>query len=388
MKKIRVSWRIKFPHVVYGNPFSPIAICIIYPYRYPGIGRDFSETDRKAYEKYIDLCKRLVRRGAAVAGLQNTELGILYVAETILSNPNIRWLIVVGKPGGHRIDLIYKKLSEGIYDESMRNYLSKNTFERLRKQIKIIDLIGYDPLEVEEELYKLIEAAFQENPTAVKVLGKTFVLYDPGAYSGKAEFQLVNQNLVILGNVVLLSVKNIEEAWKRVNSLVNLYGIELIDWRGKRIVLPYVLILSVDNPLDVGNLDEKVLEKYYEEFSSSDLGSRVYTYGNRLFSWFGLNQVEKAIEKLRKGYLTQGHIVLYDPRHDFSTSDVPCITELHIKVVENKVLMRATIRSWDVGRALPFNLYALGRLLEYIAGKLGKEINGLVVVADEPHVYI
>ena len=52
--------------------------------------------------------------------------------------------------------------------------------------------------------------------------------------------------------------------------------------------------------------------------------------------------------------------------------EIPCLTEIHIKVSGREVLLRATMRSWDVARALPYNLYALSRILKEDSGKLGR----------------
>ncbi len=388
MKKIKVSWTIKYPHVVYGNPYSPIAVCIIYPHRYPDRGVDFTDFDAKQYKEYISLCERFVSYGAAVAGLQNTELGVFYVAKTILSNPNIRYLVVVGKEFGHKIGSLYRSISLNLYDESIRRYLSRETFDSLRSQIEIIDLIGYDPFKIENIVKKIIEASYQESPKEIVFNGRKWIVWDKGAVE-KYISSRKSYRLSILGYTIIIDVDSINSAWIVTLDMVSTYGVEIRDWRGRRLVLPYTLIINIDNPLNTEGLDKASLDEYFNEMLSGEIREgESYTYGHRLFKWFGLNQVEKAINKIRNGYLTQGHITLYDPRIDLESNDIPCITEIHIKVIENEVSLRASIRSWDVARALPFNLYALSRLLELIAKELKKSIGKLIIIADEPHIYL
>ncbi|MCD6509045.1 MAG: hypothetical protein J7L11_01450 [Thermoprotei archaeon] len=388
MRKIKTSWSVKFPHVVYGNPFSPIAVCLIYGYRYPDRGMDVTEKDLREYERHMNLCRELVGWGAAVAGLQNTEFGISFVAETLFSNPNIRWLVVVGKVGGHRIDVVYRSIKLGHY-EGVRNYLDRDSFDRFRRQITIIDLIGEDPFRIREELKGIIEAAYQEEPTRVKACDKEYVLWDPGAYEGAEEEHELKADILFLGGSLVVKAEDIRHAWRGVNRAVEEYGRVIRDHRGERLVLSVPLLLIVERPLDWKGLNVASMESYFvESFMRSELMEEGYTYGNRISAWFGVNQLEKAVEKLKRGRLTQAHISLYDPRRDSLEDEIPCLTEIHIKVSGREVLLRATMRSWDVARALPYNLYALSRILKEVSGKLGRRPGHLVVLADEPHVYL
>ena len=387
MRKVRVKWTVKFPHVAYGNPFAPMAVCLVYPYRYPDAGKDVAEEDKKAYERYMRLCKRLVSYGAAVAGLQNTELGIAFVAETLLSNPNIRWLVVVGKGRGHRVELMYKYLREGYY-EGLRNYLSRDVFDRLREQVSVLDLSDRDPFESEDLLRELIKASYQEEPTPVHVGGVEYLLYDPGAYEGgRSKVCTPAYELFSTEGLLLVKAKNIREAWEALSDALTKYGVPRRDYRGERLYLP-TLVLVVEKPLDYTGLNLGALEHYWRDhFERRDPGDS-YTYGNRIFDWFGVDQVEEALEKVREGKPTRAHIVLYDPRVDFRSEEAPCITEIHLSTKRGKVDLRASIRTWDVSRALPFNLYALSRILERAADALSLPAGRLVVIADEPHTYL
>jgi len=388
MKKVKVSWNFKFPHVIYGNPFSPIAVCVIYKYRYPDRGMEVTEEDLNQYKRHIDLCKRLVSYGAAVAGLQNTELGIVFVTETLLSNPNIRWLIVIGKVGGHRIDLVYRCIKSGHY-KGISNYLSRDLFERFRKQIRIIDLIGNDPFEFEKDLKRLIEAAYQEEPTKVTINNESFILYDMGAYEEALHEQSLEYEFLCLDGLFLIKAKNIRHAWLSTINLVNTYGHVVIDHRGKRLTLPYPLLLIVKDPLDWDGLNIASMEEYFNKsFMKLDFTDERYTYGNRIFKWFKVNQFQEALNKMKASRLTQAHITLYDPSHDFYSDEIPCLTEIHLKLNKKEINLRASIRSWDVSRALPFNLYALSKLLKQASEELKVSVGKIIVVSDEPHIYV
>ena len=126
--------------------------------------------------------------GAALAGtLQTENIGLEKVVCNLVSNPNIRYLIVFGPESpGHLVgDAIVALAKNGM--DARRRIVGTNAptpylfnipsefVERFRKQITVIDLIGEgDPAVLREAVC----ACFQELPTPFC----GYTLYDPGAF--------------------------------------------------------------------------------------------------------------------------------------------------------------------------------------------------------------
>lgn len=143
---------------------------------------------------------------------------------------------------------------------------------------------------------------------------------------------------------------------------------------------------------------------YLPQMLSSDLPDGVsYTYGSRLkayryfdtyLGYFKLcNQVDNLVDKLSKDEdSTQLTISLWNVEEDSTSKSPPCLTNIWIRLVENKIVVIATFRSHDMYTAYCANVMALKRLQDEIVGKLnekGKEyIAGcLIINSQSAHIY-
>ena len=130
-----IKWPIATGRYVVGDPESSVAICTL------------------ASELDADLA-------FAIKGSCKTEnLGIEKVIVNIISNPNIRFLILCGSEvTGHKTGKCFKALKEfGVDSRSKRiiyapgpipilGNLPSEAIERFRKQVEIVDLIGVEDL--------------------------------------------------------------------------------------------------------------------------------------------------------------------------------------------------------------------------------------------------
>ncbi|MFQ5891488.1 MAG: tetrahydromethanopterin S-methyltransferase subunit A, partial [Candidatus Methanofastidiosia archaeon] len=160
-----------------GNDFSPVAVvCIL------------NTPQEKIPSQLENLIRYAVESGAALAGLLQTEnIGIEKVVLNIISNPNIRFIILCGiESRGHLTGQTFKALIENGVDE--KNFiigsaaptpylynLPKEFIKRFRAQITLIDLLESIDCEL---LKKGVWSCYQEKPTKFK----DYVLCDPGAY--------------------------------------------------------------------------------------------------------------------------------------------------------------------------------------------------------------
>ncbi len=160
-----------------GNDFSPVAVVVILRWE-----------REKTPPSIEQLVRVAVESGAAMAGtLQTENVGLEKVICNLVSNPNIRYLIVCGpETPGHLVGDAIAALGNNGIDEAKRIVGAKGPtpylfnipvefVERFCKQITVIDLVNEGSPEI---LRKAVWSCYQEQPTP---LGDN-LLCDPGAY--------------------------------------------------------------------------------------------------------------------------------------------------------------------------------------------------------------
>jgi tetrahydromethanopterin S-methyltransferase subunit A len=160
-----------------GNDFSPVAVAII-----------LNTDEDKIPHELENLVRAGLEAGAALAGTVQTEnIGFEKIVCNLVSNPNIRYLIMGGpESAGHLTGEALKALFHYGVDEKKRIIgtdaphpflfnLPMEMIERFRKQLTLIDLqFEGDP----GLIRKAVWSCYQESPMEFR----GYSLYDPGAY--------------------------------------------------------------------------------------------------------------------------------------------------------------------------------------------------------------
>jgi len=162
------------------NDYSPVAVVVILRWRREETPADIEKLVRVAIES-----------GAALAGtLQTENIGIEKIICNIISNPNIRYLIICGPESpGHLVGESLLALAKNGLNERKRiigteaptPYLfniQPEFVQRFRDQITMIDLINEGSPDV---IRQAVWSCYQEQPTPFR----RYSLYDPGAFMGK-----------------------------------------------------------------------------------------------------------------------------------------------------------------------------------------------------------
>lgn len=175
-----------------GNDASPVAVAII-----------LCSDEDKIPPEIENLVRAGVESGAALSGTVQTEnIGFEKIICNIVSNPNIRYLILGGPESeGHLTGDAMKALLKNGVDEKMRikNTSSPHPFlynlptafiDRFRKQLTLIDLQFEGNPDV---IRKAVWSCYQES--AIDFRG--YSLFDPGAFpeqplSGKITMRVTN----------------------------------------------------------------------------------------------------------------------------------------------------------------------------------------------------
>ncbi|MEG4594157.1 thymidylate synthase [Microcoleus sp. F8_C2] len=102
-----------------------------------------------------------------------------------------------------------------------------------------------------------------------------------------------------------------------------------------------------------------------------------YSYGQRMRSWFGRDQIEEVIAKLINEIDAASALInLWDSGGNFSRradgssdhqhSGSPCLNQIWVRVVDGELSLTATLRSNDMFAAWPANAMGLRALQRYI----------------------
>jgi len=150
---------------------------------WPPIRGDYRLEDLGSQIAVVTLASNLRARGAAIYGPCKTEnLGVEKVVANLISNPNLRFLLVCGAESkGHLPgDSILALHRNGIDGEGrilgskgaipFIENLSKEAIERFQQQVEVIDRIGLvDEGEIEEIVrkYRSLSEPFPEPPMVV-----------------------------------------------------------------------------------------------------------------------------------------------------------------------------------------------------------------------------
>ena len=163
-----------------GNDSSPVAVAIILA----------SDADKIPLE-LEDLVRAGAESGAALSGTVQTEnIGFEKMICNIVSNPNIRYLILGGPESeGHLTGQALKALLDHGVDHKKKinkteaphpflYNIAMELIDRFREQISLVDLqFEGDP----DIIRKGVQACYQEEP----VKFNEYSLYDPGAFPEK-----------------------------------------------------------------------------------------------------------------------------------------------------------------------------------------------------------
>ena len=119
-----------------------------------------------------------------------------------------------------------------------------------------------------------------------------------------------------------------------------------------------------------------------------------YTYGQRLRSYFGVDQIEDVIAKLVRERDSRSAVAsLWDPARDHRVGGSPCLNHLWFRIVEDRLNLTSVIRSNDMYKAWPENAFALRRLQDLVRRAVEAASGGtvglgeLIIVSESAHVY-
>jgi thymidylate synthase len=193
---------------------------------------------------------------------------------------------------------------------------------------------------------------------------------------------------------IMIKVPTIKNGWETLVKRIMKNGVEITDERGSVTKEILNTMVNIDNPMDTVSpkgyfwTGEK-LDKYSEQFLSSDKKGFIYTYGNRLRAHFdGVDQIQEAIKRLKNFKESRRAIsITWDPTVDTKNDEVPCMMLVDFKIREGKLHTTGLWRSHDIYGAWYPNAVGLSNLANYVAGEVGSEVGMLTIHSISAHIY-
>lgn len=140
-----------------------------------------------------------------------------------------------------------------------------------------------------------------------------------------------------------------------------------------------------------GSNELKFIEYYLSIYScyAEDDGSVYGAYGPRLLDKDGIDQFRSVINILKaKEHSRQAVIQLFDAKDIIAgKKEVPCTTTLQFFVRDGKLHMFTSMRSNDMFRGLPHDIFAFTFMQEMVARILGKELGEYHHSVGSMHLY-
>lgn len=140
-----------------------------------------------------------------------------------------------------------------------------------------------------------------------------------------------------------------------------------------------------------GSDDLAFIEHYLTHYGkyAEDTGEVKGAYGPRLVDFDGINQIDYVINQLaRKPSSRRAVIQLFDHadvQGDFR--DVPCTCTMQFLIRKNRLQLVVFMRSNDIYRGLPHDVFSFTMIQELVARTLNVELGSYVHIVGSLHLY-
>lgn len=336
------------------------------------------------------IAEKLDKKLFLAAGQLYSKSGINYIIRNILANPSIRYLIVCGQDlsgSGKALINFFKKGIDENYNITGSNFalidkeIPRQSLELIRKNVQIKDLIGIREIEkINEEL------------KSCSLIGKPFA--NPQFFAEHKEEESLS--FPAEQSVFKIREEYIGPAWLRILKMILKFGAVNKSWYGNEVreIFNVAAVVSHENPLKPQifpflQVSREDIKKYQSSIMKGDKGDEIYNYGERLWNYKGINQIEDVIIPYLKKYPNDraALAVIFDMIHDHKASRSPCMCLVQATTLKDKLNLTAYFRSHAIFSGWVLNAFGLRQIQRYIAQKLSKKIGLLTIFSNCAHIY-
>jgi thymidylate synthase len=344
---------------------------------------------------------------AVIGQLYSPTRGINLLIRNLLLNPHVRYLVILNATKEDKNagacqclgDFFRYGVEASISDTGRKSWVIRslipgyidididiNALEKLRRSVEIQDAIS-------------ISDAVEK----IKFYGNKEIV-TPWGIPLKFPMNIVESN-VFPGTRYghRIEGKTIAETWVKIIHRIKTTGtIRPTGYDGKWQELIDLMAVVTEEPDDFYfpepnylPIDRSFLEEYISQILDDAINQEgvKYTYGQRLRSWFGRDQIEQVIEKLI-GEIDAASAVmtLWDVK-DHEKGGSPCLNHIWLRVVDNELSLTAVLRSNDMFAAWPANAMGLRALQKHIRNEICQrsqydlKLGPLITLSQSAHIY-
>jgi thymidylate synthase len=391
---------------------------------------------------------------AVIGNLYSASRGINFLVRNLLANPHVRYLVVMDSTQEDKnsgsVQCLKDFFKNGVYRG--KNYVGKECWviDSLVKGYIDINI----PLEVLNQLrYSVILIPNLERDIDIKSIvevGNFGLWAEPMVFPYNEPTSEVKPGSRYGHRI---EGKTIAETWIKILQRIKTIGtIRPTGYDGKWQELIDLMAIVTDEPEDFYfpepnylPLDREYLKNYIPQIlDDADYREGVkYTYGQRLRSWFGQDQIKAVINKLieendsasavmslwdsgsgnpqsltsgcyslaLKSEFSRSNEFFFDSDgweivpnsidrggrsvgdSDHNHSGSPCLNHIWVRVVDNELSLTATFRSNDMFSAWPANAMGLRALQRHIRDEIARQsdydlsMGPLITISQSAHIY-
>lgn len=355
------------------------------------------------------IARHLAPQDYAVIGqLYSPTRGINFLLRNLLYNPHVRFLVVLNATkedqnsgaGICLLDFFRNGFDEGYSDTGRKTWIIRS------KVPGFIDIeIDADTL---EKLRRNLEVQAAHTITeAVAYVQQYARLKDVKPWGIKQQFQSIKIEPNVLPGVRYghrIEGKTIAETWVKIIHRIKTTGtIRPTGYDGQWQELIDLVAIVSDEPENFYFPEPNYLPSnrtFIQEYISQilddapDTEGVKYTYGQRLRSHFGRDQIEQVIQKLIVDIDSARAVMsLWDVQDHEANNSPPCLNHIWVRVVDNELSLTATFRSNDMFSAWVANAFGLRALQQHIRTGIATrcehnlKMGPLITISQSAHIY-
>ncbi len=345
---------------------------------------------------------------AAIGNLYSPTRGISPLIRNLLANPQVPYMVILNATsedsnagsGGCLLDFFRHGFTLGTGDTGRECWV-------IRSSIR-----GYIDREIDGDALEQLRKSLQWQeaksiPEAVRLV-KSYTLKDPPP-PRKGPLIFPEREIAVttrLGPTYghRIEGKTIAQTWVKILHRIKTTGTirptaydskwqELIDLMAVIRSEPEDFYFPEPNYLPI---DRQFLGAYISQMLADTPQAEgvKYTYGTRLRSWFGRDQIEQVIAKLAEDIdSAQAVMSLWDVKDYEGNDSPPCLNHIWLRHQEGELSLTATFRSNDMFAAWPANAMGLRALQQHICAQIVQRSNlqlklgPLIIISQSAHIY-
>ena len=344
---------------------------------------------------------------AVIGQLYSPTRGINLLIRNLLLNPHVHYLVILNATKEDKNagacqclgDFFRHGVEENISDAGRKSWVIRsqipgyidididiNALEKLRHSVEIQDAISISDAVEKIQYYAQKEIV--------------------APWGMPVEFPMTTIEPTVLPGTRYghrIEGKTIAETWVKIIHRIKTTGtIRPTGYDGKWQELIDLMAVVTDEPEDFYfpepnylPIDRSFLEEYISQILD-DAPNREgvkYTYGQRLRSWFGRDQIEQVIEKLIEEIDAASAVMTLWDVKDHEKGGSPCLNHIWLRVVDNELSLTAVLRSNDMFAAWPANAMGLRSLQKHIRNQICQrsqydlKLGPLITLSQSAHIY-